>query len=145
MRSAEQCHRLAFEANLLRKYFPGFSVYDPNGKTYIEGWIRSNGGRNFKLKIHVPESYPYSKPQMYVVEPATLYKKDGKSTINSLGLSHAFHTNGNGPGGVVCICHTDGWNSSRTFIQMLKKGRLWCEAYEAHLRTGKDICKYLSL
>ena len=143
-RSAEQCHRLAFEANLLRKYFPSFSVYEPSGKTYIEGCIRTNGGWNFRLKIDVPESYPYSKPKMYVMEPTTLYKKGNASTINSLGSSHAFHTLGNGPDGVVCICHTAGWDSSRTFIQILKKGRLWCEAYEAHLRTGKDICEYLS-
>jgi len=144
MRSAEQGHRLAFEGNLVMKYFPGFGIYDSNGETYIEGWIRTNGGRSYQLKIDVPESYPYRKPKMYVIEPAALYKKDGESTINSLGSSHSFHTLDNGPGGVVCICHIGSWDSSRTFVQILKKGMLWCEAYDAHLRTGKDICEFLS-
>jgi len=143
MWTADQAGRLAFEANLLGKYYPYFQVFDPKGKTYIEGWLWTNAGSSYKLKIQVPDSFPFINPKLYVLEPAILYKYDGQSTINSLDCSRNFHTNSNGPGGIVQICHTHGWDSSLTFVQILKKARLWCEAYQAHLQTGKNISDFL--
>lgn len=62
-------------------------------------------------------------------------------TINSLGCTHDFHTNSNGPGGCVQICHFSpaNWDASKTCVSVMIKAVLWCEAYDVHMVTGLSI------
>jgi hypothetical protein len=68
---------------------------------------------------------------------------DGTKTMNSLGVSHAYHVYGTGANGFVQICHTNDWDPSCTCVMALLRGALWAEAYEHHLRTGQTINQYL--
>ena len=138
----EQCRRLAFEANILRRYMPHFGVCDPKGDTYIAGRPRTNGGREYETRLCLPPGYPHQSPNLYIVHPRTL-RMHGGGTINSLGTSGAFHTLSNGPDGCVTICHTSNWDASLTWVKVLHKLLLWLEAYELHLKTGDEIVKYL--
>ena len=67
----------------------------------------------------------------------------GVKTINSLGVSHAYHVYGNGHNGFLQICHTSDWDSSCTCVMALLRGALWVDGYEHHLRTGETIDQYL--
>jgi ubiquitin-protein ligase len=138
-RTSEQQQRLAFEAKLVAKYFPEFRLLEQDGKSTLKGWVQTNEGKKYTLQIPIPESYPFTKPDLYLMDPSELPMHGGERTINSLGTSHDYHANRNGPEGVVNICHTHNWESSRTFVQILLKGRVWCELYEEHLKTGETI------
>ena len=131
--------RLDFEAKLVAKYFPEFRFLEQEGKTTVEGWIQTNSGKRYKLQIPISGGYPFQKPPMYVTDPVMLPRLGGKGTINSMGSSHAMHVLSNGPGGLVSICHTPSWNPARSCVQILLKGRIWCELYEEHLQTGESI------
>ena len=48
--------------------------------------------------------------------------------------------------GCTQICHfrSDLWSGENTLYQVVMKGMIWLEAYEAHLRTGQPMSRYLS-
>jgi len=60
-----------------------------------------------------------------------------------MGATHAFHTHENDRGSCVKICYTDEWDASMTLALVFLRGLLWCEAYEHHLRTGRDLAEFL--
>jgi len=139
----DQQRRLALEGKLLERYQPDFQFYDPTGDTYIQGWIQTNGGNRYQLRAQLDDGFPYTEPDLFVVNPKTLWLQGGRGTVNSLGVSHAFHVLGTGTDGCVQICHIRDWDASITLVKVLLMGILWCEAYDAHLRTGQDICDFL--
>ncbi|MBL7223901.1 MAG: hypothetical protein ISS72_08610 [Candidatus Brocadiae bacterium] len=143
MWNADQRHRLAFEEKLVARYMPDFRFYDRTGHTYIDGWARTSGGANrYRLRITLPARYPYAKPQLYVISPRPMWMRGGRRTVNSLGTSHAFHCNNNG-GGPVHVCYAGTWAASMTCVTVLLRGLLWLEAYEGHLRTGRNLADFL--
>ena len=143
-RSLEQCRRLAGEEKVVGKYFPDFQFHNRLGDPHVDGWVRTSGWRkNYKLKLTIPPDFPYSKPHLYVVSPKTLWKRWHLGTINSVGLSHGFHTHGTSPEGFVEICHSRNWAASDTCVKVLLRGIMWLEAYEGHLHTGKNIADFL--
>ena len=143
MWNPEQRRRLAFEEKLVARYMPDSRLYDRTGNTYIDGGARTSGGANrYRLRICLPSSFPYGKPGLYVISPHPVWMRRRRRTLNSLGTSHAFHVNKNG-GGYLNICHTRDWDASMTCVQVLLKGILWLEAYEGHLRTGRDLADFL--
>lgn len=144
MWDSEQSQRLAMEEKLVNHYMPGYRFYDRTGNTYIEGEARTNGhSHGYRLRIELPPDYPYERPDLFVVQPRVLRMYGGRGTINALGGTHSFHTGGAGPNGCVQICHTGDWDASMTCVKVLIKGHLWLEAYDAHLRTGRDIADFL--
>ena len=148
MWSRAQQARLALERQILAKELPHYSFYDLSfGGTYIEGWENTvSRNRSYKLKLVLSSHYPDEMPRLYVVSPHTLPKHGiiFRKNLNSEDVSHAFHTLSNGSDGCVQICHTkpELWNSSMTCVAVLMKGIYWLEAYEAHLRTGRDLCEF---
>ena len=145
MWSASQKYRLALEKSMLAKEMPQFRFYNMTGDTYVAGWAKTSGGRhNYKLTLILGFLFPDEMPKLFVISPHTLWKYDGYGTVNKEGISHAFHTLENGPGGRVQICHfkPDLWDSSKTIVAVMMKGLFWLEAYEAHLRTGRDLADF---
>ena len=144
MWSRAQQARLALERKILRQELSHFYFCDMSGDTYIEGlqWP-SSGFNEYRLKLVLGCHYPDIKPRLYVTSPHILRTKTDE-ILNSKGTTHSFHTLDNGPGGCVQICHTESdlWNSAMTCVAVLMKGIYWIEAYEAHLRTGRDLCEF---
>jgi hypothetical protein len=145
MNSKWSLSRTREEKKIIAKELPQFKLFKVGNKIYFEGWHTTTTSRlNFQLKLPVPIGYPDVAPALYVTYPSIL-RKYGGGTINSIGISHAFHTFGKGPGGCVEICHigTGNWDASKTCVGILFKGMLWCEAYAVHLRTGLNISEIL--
>ena len=141
----DQQRRLALEEKLLERYHPDFRFYNPTGDTYIQGWIQTNGSNRYKLCVRIDDDFPYSRPELFVVSPKTLWLYGGRGTINALeSPSHAFHMLGTNADGCVEICHIRDWDASITLVKVILMGILWCEAYDAHLRTGQDVCDFLN-
>lgn len=141
--SHDQLIRLAVEKKLIDRYMPGFGMWNSGDGAKVTGFAKTNSGRLFGVRIDVPENYPFSRPELFIVSPSKLIMHDGKRTINELGNSHAFHVNKNSHGDGVKICHVFIWNPSKTIVQVLLKAHLWCESYIAHLKTGRDIAYFL--
>jgi len=141
---AQHC-RLVLERKLLAKEMPHFHLYNIDGNAYVSGWQTTRGShQNYQLKLVLGYYFPDEMPNLYIVSPHTLWKADRYGTINEEETSHAFHTLSNGPNGCVQICHFkhESWDASKTCVGVLIKGVIWLEAYEAHLRTGKDIADF---
>lgn len=144
MWSPEERQRLALEKRILDEKMPQFRFCDPRGDTYVEGApLLSSGSNKYRLRIDIPSGFPLSCPSMYVSHPTPLLKHGGRETINPRSCSHAFHTLSNDGNGYVKICYTRGWSPSMSLFAVLLRGILWLEAYEAHLRTGRDLADFL--
>lgn len=138
--------RLSFEANIFAKHLPSFILHLLEDPPYFVGDYRTTSGGNiYRLKVMVSKWYPNEMPSLYVVSPRRLRKRGGLCFINDVGVSHDYHTRGNGPNGCVQICHfnSDTWDASQTCIGVVTKGIMWCEAYDCHLATGRTIADIL--
>jgi hypothetical protein len=141
MVKAQNRLRLKIERVIMIKELPQFRFFQTGDDTYFSGWhTTAYTGQRFLLKLQLSPFFPDEIPKLYVIKPKKL-KKYGGGDINSIGSSHSFHTNPNGPEGVVEICHFEkgNWNASRTCVGVFFKGILWLEAYDLHLKTGRDI------
>jgi len=139
--------RIQVEKAIVVKELSQFQFLKSGNDSYFMGHHTTSTRQNcYQLKLVLGRYYPDQMPNLYVISPSTLFNYHFTKTINSLGLSHAFHTLENGPDGCVQICHfkPETWDSSRTCVGALLKGVLWCEAYDVHLTTGKDIAEILS-
>ena len=144
MWSAAQQKRLAVEEQILNRELPQFRFHNRSGDTFVSGHQGANGAsRQYQLKLQLTPDYPYEMPMLYIASPTTLWKHRHKGTINAEGVSHAFHTQENGPGGCVQVCHFENWVSTNTCVAVFLKGILWIQAYEHHLATGDDIADFL--
>ena len=144
MWSPAQQRRLAFEEQILAKELPQFRFQNRHQDTFISGYQGANGPyRRYQLKLVLTCHYPYEMPNLYVVSPITLRKSCVCCTVNAEGVSRAFHTRSNGPGGCVQICHFGSWVSTNTCVKVFLKGIAWIQAYENHLSTGEDLADFL--
>ena len=146
--SAQQS-RLAYEKELLEKYFGSrVSWINPTGDTRLEVSVTCSNDKEYILRVYIPSNFPNECPEMVVIPPSKtwfsyyLRKKDG-SKMND--TSSEFHTL---PGidGYTRICHFNDslWTDNNTLYQVVMKGLIWLEAYEAHLRTGKSMDAFLA-
>jgi hypothetical protein len=135
----EQCKRLAFEENMVRKHFPEFEVYERTRNAYYLGRIKEAVFRNkYELRIELHPCHPDFEPSLFVKYPRILRTKTGE-IVNDIGTSHEWHTYGVEEGEPVKICYTSDWDSSCTCLLAMHRGWLWVAAFEAHLITGKTI------
>ncbi|KAK2563439.1 hypothetical protein P5673_013142 [Acropora cervicornis] len=141
--SNSQQKRLAMEKTLLEKYFGDrVSWISPGHQTKVELQISCSNDKQHTLLIYIPDDFPNSCPNMVVKGPML------RSFIPMLYL-HQYpgdnHT-GHNIDGSSGICHfrPSLWTSSNTLYQIFMKGMIWLEAYEAHLRTGEPMSRYLS-
>ena len=85
--------------------------------------------------------FPDNYPRVFVVAPRLL-------TFSGAPLSpmrHDMHTNEPDPHGNPQICHSGAtaWSPATSLTAVVLKCRIWLEAYEAHLRTGRTIAELL--
>ena len=139
MRSYEQCRRLAFEENLVLRYYPEAQVYDRPGNSYYIVFINKPEFVNsYKLKLQMSSSHPYTKPEVLVQKPLTLWLKDGKTSLNSLNTSHQYHVFNNGSGSAK-LCYTNKWIPAFNCVTALWRSELWLAGFETHMITGETI------
>ncbi|KAL9985025.1 hypothetical protein ACROYT_G007379 [Oculina patagonica] len=141
--SASQQKRLAFEKDLLERYFRNRVTWiDPTGNTKVEIRVTCTNNREYTLRIYIPGDYPNSCPQMVISNPAYCFRK-GRGIVMDLPNDddHTWQSKD----GCTQICHYKPaeWTDDNTFYQVTMKGLIWLEAYEAHLRTGNPLSNYL--
>jgi ubiquitin-protein ligase len=136
--------RLQMETLILEKYFPKRFRFENSGLSneLLDVGVKTQSGNVYRLNIELENDYPNALPKVYVVYPLPLLKHDG-SAIS--GASHSLHTLGN-DGEKIQICHykSENWNPNQSLYKIVLKARIWLEAYEGHLRTGKAIDDYLT-
>jgi len=140
----EQRARLVIEKGYLDQHFPALRWYDPTDsrRTRLEGPVRTNSGRTYRLTILVRPTFPATCPDMLVSDPVPLLSATGKPMTE---VSANMHTLA-GVDGQTKICHfrPDRWVEANTLYLVAMKGRIWLEAYEAHLRSGRPMDAFLS-
>lgn len=141
-RSPAQIQRLRIERDLLDKYFPNRVTWiSPRESTKVEVKLETNSNKSYTLRIDLPQDYPNSCPPLTIASPKNLRQENGEPLPEN---SPEFHTLG-AKDGCISICHFYPlhWNAQDTMYEVFMKGRLWLEAYESHLSTGKPISVYL--
>ena len=141
--SPSQQKRLAMEKSVLESYFGGrVSWINPTGDTKVEVQMTCSNDKRYTLRVYLPADFPSSCPTMIVSNPSTFLKK--RNGILMKGSSGDDHTYGSKDGCTV-ICHFNPglWRGDNTLYQIFMKGLIWLEAYEAHLRTGHPLSRYL--
>ncbi|XP_028404882.1 uncharacterized protein LOC114527436 [Dendronephthya gigantea] len=135
--------RLVTEKRILEQFFPGRVQWiDPQGDTKVEVSLNTNNGNKYRLRIYLKAAdssssdFPNSVPDMVVCsspKPMPKWGADGKK--HTLGYRDNF----------VKICHyrTSRWTDRSTLYEVVMKGRVWLEAYEGHLMTGKCLSEFL--
>ena len=146
MWTASQRSRLALEEKIMSRELGNFMFCDRVCNTYVQGLQTTSSCNLYELRLTFPAYYPDQRPSLYVTYPKALRKYRSCETLDSLGTSHAFHILGRGPDGSLELCHfnADEWDASKTCVAVLMKGIIWCELYDAHLGTGKDIDYFVS-
>ena len=141
--SPTQRQRLGFEKDLLEKYFRNrVSWMNPTSDTRVEVRVTCTNDKQYTLRVYLPSDYPNSCPQMVVSSPSSCLRRQNGSLLNeSSGADHTYGTRD----GLTVICHFQPslWRDDNTLYQVIMKGLIWLEAYEAHLRTGSPLSRYL--
>ena len=136
--------RLQFEQKIVARHYPEFHLHFLLNETYFAGsYTTTTSGKHYVIRLDIPIFYPDEMPRLYVINPQTLWENGYKGKINDVGISHSYHTNENGHGGCVQICHTYSWDASHSCLEVLLKAKLWLEAYDKHFKTGMTICEIL--
>lgn len=135
-----QQNRLQQEKYFIDQLFPAFQVKNPTQNTYWIGTMTTNANRKYQLRIDIPDEYPDQAPHTYIISPNPLYTYSG-ANLAQISPSHEMHTftslNGYPQ---ICLYRSEYWSAEYTLVSCLKKARLWLEAYDEHLDTGKKMC-----
>lgn len=135
--------RIEQEQIILQRYFAkrfvfvGLNTINP----YVDLGLQSNSKKVYRIRVELPSDYPNSLPKVFMTLPKPLRNHAGSPITE---VSHAMHTLSPSNGDVQ-ICHykPGNWNPNVTIYKIALKVRIWIEAYEGHLRTGKDIDSFL--
>ena len=135
--------RIQQEQVILQKYFANrFAFVGLNTtKPYVDIGLQSNSKAVYRIRVELPEDYPNSLPKVFMTLPKPLKNRNGRDMTE---VSHSMHTLSPSNGDVQ-ICHykVENWTPNVTIYKIALKVRIWIEAYEGHVRTGKDIDDFL--
>ena len=141
--SGAQRERLGMEKRLLKKYFPGRVTWiDPTGNTKVEVRMTTNNDKSYTLRIDIPWDFPNSCPEMVVCDPPSVLCKEDGSLLNMGSYTNHIWRSRDGLTR-ICHCRLDQWASDSALYTVFLKGRIWLEAYECQLRTGRPLSDYL--
>lgn len=141
--SEAQKRRFAEEEKILEQYFPNsvkwFNRETNNMKVEIK--MTTNSNKSYTLRVCIPDDFPNSCPELYVCDPPRPLKTKEGTEIDAGTQFHSYGTKD----GLTTICHfvSSQWTNEYTLYQVFMKGRIWLEAYEIHLRTGKPMADFL--
>ena len=107
-------------------------------KPYLVIAARTNRHNVYTLRIEL-DKFPNEIPKVFVTR--MLYMRSGSEMD---GVSASMHTLSS-EHGWTRICHygSQAWSPKVTLFKIYAKCRLWLEAYEGHLATGRDIDHWL--
>jgi ubiquitin-protein ligase len=136
--------RLQHETAVLERYFPKkFQFVNLNeSNEYLDVGVKTQSGKVYRLHIRLKANYPSTLPKVYVVWPTPLTDYFGDPMKST---SHDMHTLSS-DGSFVQICHfkKENWTPIQSLYKIVMKSRIWLEAYEGHLRTGRPIDVFLN-
>lgn len=133
--------RLRMEHQIMQMNFPKRFVFVMNTPMpYVDLGLRSNSDKTYRLRIMIPNDYPNSLPKVYMTFPKPLRDYDGRD-LKEKDYSHDMHLLGPDDNGNIQLCHykDENWHANVTLYKIALKARIWIEAYEGHLRTGRPI------
>lgn len=138
MLKANRYHK---EVEILQQSLPDnmFKFCDMDtDKPYLKIAAVTNSKNIYTLQIDL-DVFPESMPKVFVTR--MLKSKNG---TNLDSPSHEMHTLAS-EHGYTRICHygNTSWGPNVTLNKVYLKCRVWLEAYEEHLKTGKAIADYL--
>ncbi|KAK3745624.1 hypothetical protein QZH41_002256 [Actinostola sp. cb2023] len=142
--TASQNRRLDQEEKILNDYFPN-NVKWINRKDdtdmKVEVKMTTNSNKSYTLRVYIPPDYPNSCPALLVSNPSSPLKDIQGNELQCGTDNHSYGTKY----GLTTICHfvPHMWSNEYTLYQVFMKGRIWLEAYEIYLRTGKPMKTYL--
>lgn len=135
--------RISLEMRTLVPYFPEFRWYRWEGSTFTEGPLRTNRGVEYAIRVTLPADFPSHIPCAQITTPRPLRDFSGRHLTN-LGSSTSMHLlepHDDLP--VICHHRPATWGPHLTVYQVVMKARLWLEAYQMHLATGRPIDTWL--
>ena len=108
----------------------------------IEVEVLCTKGRKYVLRVYIPPDFPKSCPSMVVIAPDGFLRRKDHSLLGF--ASHQDHVLFS-KDGYTTISHfpANNWVGNKTLIEVIKKGLVWLEAYEIHLRKGGSIGRFL--
>ena len=135
-RSEAQIVRLAEEKTVLEHFFPGCVKWiDPTGDTKVDVTLNTNNDNKYTVRIYI-EDFPNAAPDMVVVSsPKPTPVWEGSYDNHTL-LSRDGYLR-------ICHYHPNQWTDFSSLYEVVMKGRVWLEAYEGHIRTGKPMNYFL--
>lgn len=141
--TVEQQNRLNKEWEIVQKYFPDFSFKAYGTGLCLEGWMRTNYGNNYQLRLYIPSDMPNSVPEVVILFPnptvdfynRRLVDYSFSSTMHLLSPKDGYPK--------ICTYKASFWNPNRTFYNVLMKARIWLEALDGHKSTGNPLDFYL--
>lgn len=134
--TARQHRRILDEKEILSIYFPGRVTW-LDGLTKVDVKMTTNDNNDYKLRVYLPEDHPNSVPDLVITE-STMPLPSWENN----GLTHTLKRRD----GCLTICHyrASRWNpQEQNLYDVFMKGRLWLEAFEAHLRTSLPMGEFL--
>lgn len=145
--SLEQRNRLAAEKQQLQNYFPTFVWQNPMlaGQTRLVGSLKTNSKNVYHIEVRLvhPDQphikYPDCGPTVLISSPMPLRSRTNEALTSSSATMHTLPA----IDGKTRICLYKVWAPTYTIYRALVKTRVWLEAYDAHIRTGQPIDRFL--
>lgn len=137
-----RAERLQLDEKLLQQHFgPSWHLQGTRGPSHgVIGKLKTNEGNEYVVFVPV-SGYPDGPPRAFIVSPE-LRGRGGRQLPE---LSHDFHTRERDEHGHVQVCHyaDSVWTPAVTLYRVVLKVRIWLEAYERYLATGKSPGHFL--
>jgi ubiquitin-protein ligase len=112
--------RMVVESEKIKRYFPQFAFKASRGTvTSVEGYLETNDGNYYYVKIKIPDDYPYTMPSVSLPQTA----------IDS-ACPHRYVSNN------LCVMKSDQWTSNYSLAFMIAKAAIWINKYDVWQRTG---------
>lgn len=135
----EQQNRLNKEWELIQQYFPEFKLKYVDTRVCIEGWMKTNLSTKYQVRLYIPRDMPNSIPEVLILYPEHLIDYHGRALVD-YGQDAAMHLLTPHDGyPSICTFKPTHWNPNRTLYNVLMKVRIWLEAYQGHLVTGRPL------
>lgn len=113
--------RMVVEKEKINSQFPGFKFYGYGDKvTSVQGYLRTNFGNSYHIIIEIPDTYPYTRPDVMLPY----------MTIDS-SCPHKYSDN------EICVMKSEQWTTAFSLAFVIAKTAIWLNKYDTWKRNGK--------